>query len=55
LIERAPSAVIKRIKKAVQKINEAIPSLGHHLTTRMKTGYFLSHNQQPDQPVTWKF
>ncbi len=53
--ERARSAVTKRIKKAIQKINEAIPSLGHHLTARIKTGYFFSYNPHPDRPVEWKF
>jgi hypothetical protein len=53
--ERARSAVTKRIKKAVQKIGEAIPSLGYHLATRIKTGYFCSYNPHPDRPVSWKF
>jgi hypothetical protein len=53
--ERARSAVTKCIKKAVQKIGEAIPSLGYHLAARIKTGYFCSYNPRPDRPVTWKF
>ena len=53
--ERARSAVTKRVKKAVQKIGAAIPSLGHHLTARIKTGYFFSYNPHPDRPVAWKF
>lgn len=53
--ERARSAVTKRIKKATQKISEAIPALGHHLTARIKTGYFCSYNPHPDRPVAWKF
>jgi hypothetical protein len=52
--ERARSAVTKRAKKAIQRINEAIPSLGHHLTARIKTGYFFSYNPHPDRPVAWK-
>jgi non-specific serine/threonine protein kinase len=53
--ERARSAVTKRIKKAIQKIGDAIPSLGRHLTARIKTGYFFSYNPHPDRPVAWKF
>jgi hypothetical protein len=53
--ERARSAVTKRIKRAIRKIGEAIPSLGHHLSTRIKAGYFCSYNPHPDRPVVWKF
>jgi hypothetical protein len=53
--ERARCAVTKRIKQAIQKINDAIPALGHHLTARIKTGYFCSYNPHPDHPVAWKF
>jgi hypothetical protein len=53
--ERARSAVTKSIRKAIRKIGEAIPSLGYHLATRIKTGYFCSYNPRPDRPVAWKF
>jgi len=53
--ERARSAVTKCIKKAVQKIGEAIPSLGYHLAARIKTGYFCSYNPHPERPIAWKF
>lgn len=53
--ERARSAVTKRIKQAIQKIADANPALGHHLTARIKTGYFCSYNPHPDRPVAWKF
>lgn len=52
--ERARCAVTKRIKQAIQKIADAIPALGHHLTARIKTGYFCSYNPHPDRPVAWK-
>jgi len=52
--ERARSAVTKSIKKAIQKIGDAIPSLGYHLAARIKTGYFCSYNPHPDRPVEWK-
>jgi hypothetical protein len=53
--ERARSAVTKCIKKAIQKIGDAIPSLGYHLASRIKTGYFCSYNPHPDRTVAWKF
>ena len=53
--ERARSAVTKCIKKAIQKIGVAIPSLGYHLAARIKTGYFCSYNPHPERPVSWKF
>ena len=52
--ERARSAVTKCIKKAIQKIGDANPSLGSHLAARIKTGYFCSYNPHPDRPVAWK-
>jgi hypothetical protein len=52
--ERARSAVTKCIRKAIQKIGDAIPSLGYHLAVRIKTGYFCSYSQHPDRPVAWK-
>jgi non-specific serine/threonine protein kinase len=53
--ERARSAVTKCIRKAIQKIGEAIPSLGYHLAARIKTGYFCSYNPHPERLVAWKF
>jgi non-specific serine/threonine protein kinase len=53
--ERARSTVTKRIKQAINRITEAAPPLGRHLTARIKTGYFCSYNPHPDRPVAWKF
>lgn len=53
--ERSRCAVTKRIKQAIQKIADVIPTLGHHLTARIKTGYFCSYTPHPDRPVAWKF
>ena len=53
--ERARCAITKRLKQAIQKIADANPALGHHLTARIKTGYFCSYNPHPDRPVAWKF
>jgi non-specific serine/threonine protein kinase len=53
--ERARSAVTKSIKKAIQKVGDAIPSLGYHLAARIRTGYFCSYVPHPERPVNWKF
>lgn len=53
--ERARCAITKRLKQAIQKIAEANPALGLHLTARIKTGYFCSYHPHPDRPVAWKF
>jgi hypothetical protein len=53
--ERARSAVTKRIKNSINKINEVVPSLGTHLAIRVKTGYFCSYKPHPERPVPWRF
>ena len=53
--ERARSTVTKRIKQAINRITEAVPRLGRHLSARIHTGYFCSYNPNPDRPVVWKF
>jgi hypothetical protein len=53
--ERARSAVTKRIKESIDRIAKAIPPLGRHLATRVRTGYFCSYNPDPDRHVRWKF
>ena len=52
--ECARCAVTKRIKQAILKIAEAIPSLGLHLTARIKTGLLLLLQPAPGS-VAWKF
>jgi hypothetical protein len=52
--ERARSAVTKCIKRAVQEIGMAIPSLGYQLAASIKTGYFCSYHPDPEHPVAWK-
>jgi hypothetical protein len=47
--------VTKCIKKAIQHIGEAIPSLGYHFAASIKTGYFCSYNPHQDRRVAWKF
>jgi hypothetical protein len=51
--ERARITVTKRIKAALKKIQEHHPSLGHHLTTCIKTGHFCIYTPDPEQPVAW--
>lgn len=53
--ERARSAITKRIKDAIKRIAKTIPSLGRHLSARVKTGYYCSYNPHPDRPVPWEF
>jgi hypothetical protein len=53
--ERARCAVTKRIKGAINKIGETIPSLRTHLADRVKTGYFCSYSPHADRPVRWNF
>ena len=54
-VERARSAVTKRIKESIARIAEVLPQLGRHLTARIKTGHFCSYNPHPDRWVVWKF
>jgi non-specific serine/threonine protein kinase len=52
--ERARSAVTKRIKETINRIEGILPSLGYHLASRIKTGYMCCYNPRPDRPVAWK-
>jgi tetratricopeptide (TPR) repeat protein len=49
--ERARTAVTMRIRAALDRIEEANPSLGRHLRRAVKTGTFCSY--APDEPVRW--
>lgn len=50
-VERARSAVTWRIRSAISKIEEVLPSLGKHLSNSIQTGNFCSY--EPEQPVDW--
>jgi hypothetical protein len=52
--ERARSTVTKRIKEAINRIGKAIPVLGRHLATQVKTGYYCSYTPDPDRVLAWK-
>jgi hypothetical protein len=54
-VERARSAVSKRIKEAIRRINKQMPALGRHLAARVRTGYFCAYDPHPEYPVNWKF
>jgi hypothetical protein len=51
--EQSRVAITKRIKATVKKIREHHPSLGHHLTTCIKTGHFCAYIPNPAQPIPW--
>jgi hypothetical protein len=53
-VERARANVTVAIKLALQKIAENHPSLGHHLSTTIKTGTFCSYVPNPKHPVSWE-
>jgi hypothetical protein len=52
--ERARSAVTKRIRDALQKIERNHPTLGRHLGLRVKTGYECVYSPDPELPVAWQ-
>ena len=52
--ERARSAVTKRIKESIARIREALPELGDHFATRIKTGYLCSYIPGPGAGPRWK-
>jgi len=53
-LERHRSAVTKRIRDALRRIERNHPALGRHLSARVKTGYECTYVSDPDQPVVWK-
>lgn len=53
-LERARSAVTKRIRDALQRIEKNHPPLGRFLSSRVRTGYECTYVPDPDQPVAWR-
>ncbi|HVO23467.1 MAG TPA: hypothetical protein VMW56_07545 [Candidatus Margulisiibacteriota bacterium] len=51
--ERARLAVTKRIKAAVQKIEQHHTALGLHLIATIKTGYQCAYLPDPHDPISW--
>jgi hypothetical protein len=52
--ERARSAVSKSLHAALKHIGKAHPTLGAHLATTIRTGYFCSYKPDPRAPVEWR-
>ncbi|MBI4515251.1 MAG: AAA family ATPase [Deltaproteobacteria bacterium] len=51
--ERARSAVTKRIKEIINRIDEHNPHLGRYLRETIKTGLFCSYVPGPTRPMQW--
>ena len=52
--ERARKRVGKAIRSALSAIREHDPSLAHHLTTCIRTGYYCAYLSDPYQLLPWK-
>ena len=53
-LERARSAVGKRIRAEIKRIRAAHPALGRHLAATISTGYFCAYEPEHDAAVTWE-
>jgi hypothetical protein len=51
--ERSRLAVTKRVKAAVQKIEQHHAALGDHLIASIKTGYQCAYLPDPHDPISW--
>jgi predicted ATPase len=54
-VERARSMVSKRIRATIAKVQQQNGSLGHHLATYIKTGYFCAYLPDPERKIAWQF
>jgi tetratricopeptide (TPR) repeat protein len=54
-LERARSAVTKRIRDTVRRIQEEYPELGHHLARTVQTGYVCTYSPAPHEVIRWSF
>jgi hypothetical protein len=52
-LERARSAVGKRIRAEIKRIRDAHPALGRHLAATIATGYFCAYEPERDVAVEW--
>jgi tetratricopeptide (TPR) repeat protein len=52
--ERARLRIGKAIRSAVTAVRERDPSLGHHFTTCIRTGYYCAYLPDPLQLPSWK-
>ena len=53
-LERARSAVGKRIRAEIKRIRSVHPALGRHLAATVTTGYFCAYNPDRDDAVKWE-
>jgi tetratricopeptide (TPR) repeat protein len=53
--ERTRQTVSKSIRAIIKKIRHRDRSLGHHLGTCIKTGYFCAYLPEPDRRIDWHF
>jgi len=53
--ERTRLRIGKAIRSALSSIREHDPSLAHHLTTCIRTGYYCTYLPDPRQRISWKF
>ena len=51
--ERARSAVSKRIRDAVRRVEDHHPALGYHFRAGIKTGSRCVYLTNPERPRTW--
>jgi hypothetical protein len=45
--------VSKAVRRAIAKVTEADPVLGHALHTRIRTGYVCRYVGDPGRPIEW--
>jgi hypothetical protein len=53
-LERARSAVGKRIRIEIQRLRAVHPALGRHLAATVRTGYFCTYDPERDAAVKWE-
>ena len=53
-LERARSAVGKRIRAEIKRIHSAHPAVGRHLSATVTTGYFCTYQPERDVTVQWE-
>jgi tetratricopeptide (TPR) repeat protein len=54
-LERARSAVSKRIREALRRIEVENPSLGQYLSRSIQTGYFCAYDPPVHDQIHWAF
>lgn len=52
-VERARSAVGKRLRAAVRRVQEHHPALGYHLRAGITTGARCGYVPDPERPLRW--